>query len=215
MPIGPLEQKKDAVIRLTPTQCARLTDIAEKLHCVSGSGPTSGQPSWRVMVAGIADGVLLVRNPADKAVRREKKRKKREKITIPGAPAWWRPWYGNAMGLDYAVKASGLAADALGLRIERNDFLTHPDVVIGQPDWPAPFVAARPHWWWFPEDDGGMAVRVAVEASGLSLDQMLAGGMRHESSRIFPGDGWKGWGEGTVGGRGNDSGHPTAVSDSD
>ena len=205
--------RKPEKIMLTTAEKEALNKIAEKAGCFARSGPTAGKPSFCVLLQTMAEGRFIL---YDKLKPRKKKEwKSKGKAKIPGAPAWWRPWYGNAMGLDYAVKASGLAADALGLRIERNDFLTHPDVVIGQPDWPAPFVAARPHWWWFPEDDGGMAVRVAVEASGLSLDQMLAGGMRHESSRVFPGDGWKGWGEGTVGGRGNDSGHPTAVSDSD
>lgn len=205
MPIGPTERKKDSIIRLTPTQCERLTNIAEKLHCRSGAGPTFGMPSWRVMVAGIADGVLVVRNPSDKsakAERRERRKQRREKRSqapaIPGAPDWWKPWYGNAMGQEHAMRVSGITASELvelGLRLEFNPFLQHPEVVVGKPEWPAPFLPSRPHWWWKPDNQSTMPVADAVATSGLTVEQLTAGGLEHdeELGLLCVPDAWKGW----------------------
>ena len=61
MPIGDIEKPKDHTIRLNASQVAQLTEIAARMKCKSGSGPSFGQPSWRIMVAGIADGLLVVR----------------------------------------------------------------------------------------------------------------------------------------------------------
>lgn len=204
MPIGPIEKKCDAVIRLTKSQQARLGEIAGALHCYSGSGPTTGQPSWRTMVGGIADGVLRVTNPKAKredsppkeSSRRGGKKNKRE--LIPGAPNWWRPFYGNAMGEEYALKASGLSLPellAIGMRSEFNPLLTHPEIVVGLPEWPAAFSPSRPHWWWNPDPDSTMDIDVAVKMSGLTLEQMTAGGMiaDHEISRIMPPEEWVKW----------------------
>ena len=45
---------------LTPAQWAALERLAELLEARSQRGPTAGKPSWRVLVAMIADGILAV-----------------------------------------------------------------------------------------------------------------------------------------------------------
>lgn len=185
MPIGPFEKKIEAMVRMTKRQSIALNLRAEELKCTSAGGKQVGQPSWRVMLLGIADGTLRAINPSDRSQRKAKKspRKDKEKgVAIVGAPAWWRPFYGNAMGADWAIKASGLNRDelvAMGLRLEINPRLTHPEILVGSPEWAPTFTAApkRPHWWWQPDEDSAMWTSVAVASSGWSLDQLIAGGL--------------------------------------
>lgn len=202
MPIGTYEKKIDAMVRLTPKQQQHLNLLSSELQCVAGGGPKVGQPSWRVMLLGIADGTLKVYNPKAKREaspeRKAKKKSKREHI--PGAPKWWKPLYGNAMGQEYALKASGLTLaeiQAFGLRSEFNPLLTHPEVLVGKPEWQMEFKGAktRPHWWWMPDDDSAMVASDAVDASGFSIEQLVAGGLTHdeELGLILAPDDWNAW----------------------
>lgn len=205
MPIGAYEKKVEAMVRLTPTQQAELNRISAELQCIAGGGPKVGQPSWRVMLLGIADGALKVYNPKAKKEeralnpdRKAKKKSKRQKI--PGAPDWWRPLYGNAMGQEYALKKSSLGIDeisALGLRFERNELLSHPDLIVGKPEWAQVFrgIAARPEWWWVPAADSSMESASAVAASGYSIEQLIAGGLIHDVDLgiILAPDDWAAW----------------------
>ena len=47
-------------IKLSPTQVGRLTELATELGAHSRSGPTTGEPSWRVLVSAIADGEVTL-----------------------------------------------------------------------------------------------------------------------------------------------------------
>lgn len=211
MPIGTYEKKIEAMVRLSPSQQAALNKLSEDLQCFAGGGPKVGQPSWRVMLLGIADGTLKVYNPKakkeeraldpDRKARKAAKKSKNEAETkIDGAPDWWRPFYGNAMGQDYALKASGLTLAeilGLGLRAEFNPFLTHPEIIVGKDEWEPKFSPnpARPHWWWNPYSDGFMAAADVVAASGLSIEQLKAGGLLSSDcgEGINAPDKWSGW----------------------
>ena len=45
-------------LELTPDQWAALEDLAAQVNAVSRRGPTPGQPSWRILIAMLADGEL-------------------------------------------------------------------------------------------------------------------------------------------------------------
>lgn len=181
--------RKPEKIMLSAEEKAALLKIAEKAGCKARCGPTAGQPSFRVMLQMMAEGRFVL---YDKLKPREKK-KRRGATAVPGAPAWWRPFYGNAVGREYALKkASREELLALGLRFEINPMLKTPDIVVGKPEWPAPFVPTRPHWWWSPRN-GKMTVADAVEQSGLTVDAMIAGGMVVEDGFVRPAADWHGW----------------------
>jgi hypothetical protein len=47
-------------IKLSPDQVGRLNELAADLGAHARTGPTSGEPSWRVLVAAIADGEVTL-----------------------------------------------------------------------------------------------------------------------------------------------------------
>ena len=189
-------------IDIGPDQIEQLNAIAGAVGALSRSGPTHGSPSWRVLVKDIAAGKIKVYNPKatreEREPRKAKAKKKSKRPRTPGAPDWWAPWYGNAMGIDVAMTRSGLnrpALLALGLTFGINPFLKTPDIVIGRPEWPADFVPSRPHWWWEPADDGTMFAEDAVAASGLTVEQLVAAGLVlvDDDNFLAAPPAWAGW----------------------
>lgn len=189
--------RKPEKIMLSAAEKAALNEIAGKAGAFARSGPTAGKPSFRVLLQEMAAGTFVL---FDKRKPKKKKewKKKGAKSKIPGAPDWWAPWYGNAMGIDIAMTRSGLnrpALLALGLTFGINPFLKTPDIVIGRPEWTADFVPARPHWWWEPADDGTMFAEDAVAASGLTVEQLVAAGLVLVDDNAFLAapPAWAGW----------------------
>lgn len=186
---------KNTSIRLTEEDQATLTRIAEAMGCRLGTG----KPSWRKLIHDLAKDTFILFDKRKPRKKKEwKKKGKTATAKIPGAPDWWAPWYGNAMGLELALKRSGLDRDgikALGLTIQGNDRLRHPDVVVGRPEWPSEFLPNRCHWWWMPEDDSTMNVVDATGISDMTLEQFIAGGLILSDDEAFlkPPDSWTAW----------------------
>jgi hypothetical protein len=103
-------------LRLSPAQIAKLNSIATAHGTLSRTGPTSGLPSWRVLVADIADGRLTVKDPAKRWEPKEPKEKKKRKPFRAHprfAAKWWKPTEMDDMPVADALAASGYPLDEL------------------------------------------------------------------------------------------------------
>jgi hypothetical protein len=186
--------RKPEKIMLTEAEKTALNELAGKVGCFARSGPTAGKPSFRVLLQDMAAGTFVL---FDKRKPKKKKEwKTKAKFKVPGAPDWWGPWYGNAMGLEQAIKKSGMdraGLMALGLKPKINEFLAHPDILVGKAEWPAPFLSSRPHWWWMPDEGNAMDISEAVEVSGMTAEQIAAGGLLMDEVQFVAPDHWVGW----------------------
>ena len=185
---------KTTTIQLNEAEHEALTKIAENAGCFL----RNGKPSWRKMILDMAGGTFVLYDKRKPKKKKEWKTKGKAE-SIPGAPSWWKPFYGNAMGLDYALKSSGLTLDeihALGLRSEHNPLLKHPDVIVGKPEWEvAKFLPSVPHWWWRPSNNGNMMADDVAETSGLTVEAMVSGGfiLDAEVGILTAPPAWKAW----------------------
>lgn len=185
--------KKAEKILMSAEEKQALLKMAESLGCVARTGPSAGKPSFRIMLQQMAEGRFIM---YDKLKPRKKKEwAKKKKSAIPGAPPWWKPFYGNAMGIEYAMEKSGMTHDELvaaGWRVEINESLKHPTVVVGKPEWPAPIVKTRPHWWWKP--DRGEMRADELARLGVDLGELeRAGFVVLEGEIVLPPEGWDAW----------------------
>jgi hypothetical protein len=106
-------KKKITTIGLSDTQFATLSALATEHKTLSRHGATTGEPSWRCLVAAIGDGTLVVSAPGAKGERREKKRKKPFKAHTQFPPRWWKPSPMDDMTTPEAVAASGMTFEVL------------------------------------------------------------------------------------------------------
>ena len=119
-------------LRLSPAQIAKLTSIAATHGTLSRTGPTSGNPSWRVLIADIADGRLTVKDPAKRWEPKQKKKRKPFRAH-PRFPAkWWRPSEMDDMPTADALAASGYPLEELvaaGLKVvdDGRNLITPPE----------------------------------------------------------------------------------------
>lgn len=103
-------------IRLSAKQLEKLNSIATVHGTLSRTGATTGEPSWRVLIADIADGRLTVKDPAKRWEPKEPKEKKKRKPfrAHPRFPAkWWHPTEMDDMPVADALDASGYPLDEL------------------------------------------------------------------------------------------------------
>lgn len=184
--------RKPEKILLSPAEKEALNKIAGKAGCFARSGPTAGQPSFRVLMQVMAEGRFVL---YDKLKPREKK-KRRARSGI----GWWKPFYGNAAGLDWALKASGLDRQGLldlGMKLHTNPFLKTPDVVVAPIAWGLPAAnPSRPYWFWNPRSDNAMVLSEVVSLTGMTADQLAGIGLDADSELdlLIAPDEWKGWG---------------------
>jgi hypothetical protein len=196
---------KNTSVRLSPEEEIALNKIAAENDCCL----RNGKPSWRIMLQHMAKGMFSLRDfrrtsdprraDTDHQPKRAKLRKERLQ-PIPGAPDWWRPFYGNAMGDQFARDKSGLdtmGLAALGITPDHRPRLAHPDIWIGLPEWRGEFATKPkiPHYWWTPEEDNSMVASDAVEVSGYTLDELAAGGLvlDDEGVSLTCPKTWEGW----------------------
>lgn len=110
-----MKKKTASSIKLSPDQIGKLNGIAATLNTLSRTGPTSGNPSWRVLVAEIADGRLTVKDPRAPWVPRQKKGRERKpfKAHPRFSPRWWKPTPTDDMPTDLALEESKYTLDEL------------------------------------------------------------------------------------------------------
>lgn len=97
-------------VPLSLAQVAALKELATKNAAMSRSGPTTGNPSWRVLVAMIADGTLSVCLPP-RPPRKKKKKGKKGGIHPHFVPGWWQPGPNDDMPVAAVLEATGLTVE--------------------------------------------------------------------------------------------------------
>lgn len=107
--------KPASSIKLSRDQIGKLNDIAATHSALARTGPTSGEPSWRVLVSDIADGRLTVKDPAKRWEPKQKKKKEKRPFNPHPrfAAKWWKPSEMDDMPTAAAVEASGYPVEEL------------------------------------------------------------------------------------------------------
>lgn len=112
--------KPASSIKLSREQIGKLNSIAATHSAHARTGPTSGEPSWRVLVSDIADGRLTVKDPTKRWEPKEKKKRKGFRPHPRFAAKWWKPSEMDDMPTADAVSASGYTVEELvagGMRL--------------------------------------------------------------------------------------------------
>jgi hypothetical protein len=102
-------KNKITSIALSQTNIEALTALATKHGALSRSGVTTGLPSWRVLIALIADGGLAIGSASPKKAKSKKPFRGHPRFP----PGWWQPGEFDDMPTDKAVAASGRTFEEL------------------------------------------------------------------------------------------------------
>jgi hypothetical protein len=114
-------KRKKSTIDLLEKQIEALNKIAAEFGALSRSGPTVGNPSWRVLLDFIASGQLKITHPGrDRRPERRAKKRKPFRAYAKYPAKWWKPNFAGLMNVQEAVAASGYTIEQLiagGMRV--------------------------------------------------------------------------------------------------
>jgi hypothetical protein len=159
----------------------KFSELAAAAGCYETSGRNAGTPSIGAVIRDVACGrVHLAFRGASAAppVEREdkksgKKERKKFKFWPTSPPKWWadEALSCGAMPVETVVAKTKIGADEL---VDLGFSLSRPNGALCRAPWPAYSPREIPAWWWDQDSGGGMPVKDAIEASGLTQDELFA-----------------------------------------